>query len=76
MSRLLSRMAIARGPSVLLSDLKASLSRSPLEKSRERPNQSLGPTAPLGYNFSVLATTPCRGLSLSRWAYTRSERSR
>ena len=31
-----------------------------------RPNQSMKPTAPLRNNFSVFATTPCRGLSLSR----------
>ena len=31
-------------------------------------NQSMKPTAPLRYNFSVLATTPCCGLSLSHWA--------
>ena len=30
-----------------------------------RPNQSIKPTAPLQNNFSQLATTPCRGLSLS-----------
>ena len=29
-------------------------------------NQSMKPTAPLRCNFSVLTTTPCRGLSLSR----------
>jgi hypothetical protein len=29
-------------------------------------NQSMKPTAPLQYKFSVFATTPCRGLSLSR----------
>ena len=29
-------------------------------------NQSMKPTAPLRDNFSVFATTPCRGLSLSR----------
>jgi len=32
------------------------------------PNQTMKPTAPLRSNFSVFATTPCRGLSLSRWA--------
>jgi len=31
-----------------------------------RPNQTMKPTAPFRYNFSVFATTPCRGLSLSR----------
>ena len=31
-----------------------------------RPNQPMNPTAPWRDNFSVLATTPCRGLSLSR----------
>jgi hypothetical protein len=30
------------------------------------PNQPMKPTAPLRDNFSVFATTPCRGLSLSR----------
>src|SRR5438445_13137655 len=30
------------------------------------PNQTMKPTAPLRYNFSALATTPCRGLSYSR----------
>jgi hypothetical protein len=29
-------------------------------------HQSMKPTAPLRNNFSVLATPPCRGLSLSR----------
>ncbi len=29
-------------------------------------NQSMKPTAPLRYKLSVFATTPCRGLSLSR----------
>jgi hypothetical protein len=29
-------------------------------------NQPMKPTAPLRGNFSVFATTPCRGLSLSR----------
>jgi uncharacterized YccA/Bax inhibitor family protein len=29
-------------------------------------NQTMKPTAPLRCNFSVFATTPCRGLSLSR----------
>ena len=32
----------------------------------QRPNQSMKPTAPLRNEFSVFATTPCRGLSLSR----------
>jgi hypothetical protein len=32
----------------------------------EPSNQSMKPTAPWRYNFSVFATTPCRGLSLSR----------
>ena len=30
------------------------------------PNQSMKPTAPLRNEFSVFATTPCRGLSLFR----------
>jgi hypothetical protein len=29
-------------------------------------NQTMKPTAPLPDNFSLFATTPCRGLSLSR----------
>jgi len=32
----------------------------------EASNQSMKPTAPLRENFSVFATVPCRGLSLSR----------
>jgi uncharacterized membrane protein YphA (DoxX/SURF4 family) len=35
-------------------------------ESAMRPNQSMKPTAPLQNKFSVFATTPCRGLSLSR----------
>jgi hypothetical protein len=31
-----------------------------------RPNQEMKPTAPLHCKFTVFATTPCRGLSLSR----------
>ena len=34
--------------------------------SAQSSNQSMKPTAPLRYNFTVFATTPCRGLSLSR----------
>jgi len=30
------------------------------------PNQGIKPTAPLQKNFSVFATNPARGLSLSR----------
>ena len=33
---------------------------------RQSSNQTMKPTAPLRNKFSVLATTPCRGLSLSR----------
>jgi hypothetical protein len=33
---------------------------------RRRLNQSMKPTAPSRYKFSVFATTPCRGLSQSR----------
>jgi hypothetical protein len=36
------------------------------DTSRNKPNQSMNPTAPLRNNFSVVATTPCRGLSPSR----------
>ncbi len=32
----------------------------------DKSNQSMKPTAPLRNNHSVFATTPCRGLSLSR----------
>jgi|SRR6516225_7549996 len=32
-----------------------------------RPNQSMKPTTPFRYNFTLFAATPCRGLSLSRW---------
>jgi hypothetical protein len=32
----------------------------------QAPNQSMKPTAPWRDNFSMFATTPCRGLSLSR----------
>jgi hypothetical protein len=31
-----------------------------------RPNQTMKPTAPGRNDFSVFATTPCRGLSFSR----------
>jgi len=31
-----------------------------------RPNQTMKPTTTLWYNLSVFATTPCRGLSISR----------
>ena len=37
-----------------------------ISSSTARPNQTMKPTAPLRYKFSVLATTPCRGLSPSR----------
>ena len=33
---------------------------------RMQPNQSMKPTAPFRNAFSVFATTPARGLSLSR----------
>src|SRR5215475_13147837 len=36
----------------------------------ERSNQSMKPTAPSRHHFSELATTPCRGLSLSRLGET------
>jgi hypothetical protein len=35
-------------------------------RSNEPSNQSMKPTAPFRNKFSVFATTPCRGLSLSR----------
>src|SRR5713101_8556941 len=40
--------------------------RERVDKRLQTSNQSMKPTAPLRDNFSVLATTPCRGLSLSR----------
>jgi hypothetical protein len=33
---------------------------------QKSPNQPMKPTAPWRNKFSVIATTPCRGLSLSR----------
>ena len=36
------------------------------KQSPKTPNQSMKPTAPLRYGFSVFATTLCLGLSLSR----------
>jgi len=44
----------------------ASLSRTFRAGDIVWPNQSMKPTAPWRYDFSVFATTPCRGLSLSR----------
>src|SRR5205823_2608326 len=38
----------------------------PSMKLHTRPNQSMKPTAPDRFAASGLATTPCRGLSLSR----------
>jgi hypothetical protein len=35
---------------------------------QKRSNQTMKPTAHWQNNFSVFAATPCRGLSLSRWA--------
>jgi hypothetical protein len=35
-------------------------------KHLEASNKAMKPTAPLRSNFSVFATAPCRGLSLSR----------
>ncbi len=43
-----------------------SLSESFMLEFTSRPNQTMKPTAPLRSDFSVLATTPYRGLSLSR----------
>jgi len=34
----------------------------------QRSNQPVKPTPPYRNAFSVFAMTPCRGLSLSRWA--------
>jgi hypothetical protein len=38
---------------------------------KKRSNQTVKRTAHWQNNFSVLATTPCRGLSLSSWVYVR-----
>ncbi len=44
---------------------------------RDRPNQLMKPTAPLRNESSVLATAPCRGLSLNhltmRWSERRTD---
>ena len=37
-----------------------------MEKSEPMPNTAMKPTASLRDNFSVLATRPCRSLSLPR----------
>jgi hypothetical protein len=49
--------------SVLLTEL---VSSQGVIRLRNASNQSMKPTAPLRNNFNVFATTPCRGLSLSR----------
>jgi hypothetical protein len=38
----------------------------PVTLYRQQPNQLMKPTAPFRHTSSVFATTPCRGLSLSR----------
>ena len=38
----------------------------PMMQPHNRSNQSMKPTAPFRNEFSVFATAPCRGLSLSR----------
>jgi hypothetical protein len=40
--------------------------RRPSAMPRKPSNQSMKPTAPFRNKFSAFATTPCRGLSLSR----------
>jgi hypothetical protein len=52
-------------PEVGVSSMKILLSPSTSD-SRHTPNQSMKPTAPFRNNFSVFATAPCPGLSLSR----------
>ena len=42
------------------------VSKETMRTLRNRSNQSMKPTAPGRSNFSVFATVPCRGLSLSR----------
>ena len=53
------------GPSKARSALGPFARRSRFPKTL-RGHQSMTPTAPWRNNFSVFATTPCRGLSLSR----------
>ena len=66
------RLHIDSGPDFYFGFLAASLSQqcsgagSHCELPRKPSNQSMKPTAPLRCTFSVLATTPCRGLSPSR----------
>jgi hypothetical protein len=43
-----------------------SLRSQGLKTDNKRPNQAMKPTAPRRNAFSMFATTPCRGLSLSR----------
>ena len=61
--RKLSRKTVGR---TRLSSQKAFSSVAMIPFLPTRPNQSMKPTAPLRYDLSVFATTPCRGLSLSR----------
>jgi hypothetical protein len=66
------RLHVDSGLDFYFGFLAASLSQqcsgagSSCELPRKPSNQSMKPTAPLQYNFSVFVTTPCRGLSLSR----------
>src|SRR4029453_1792226 len=53
-------------PQVLLLEAGDRRWTFPLNAFRNRSNQSMKPTAPFRKAFSVFATTPCRGLSLSR----------
>ena len=46
----------------------------PVTLYRQRPNQTMKPTARIRSKFSMLATTPCRGLSLSRYGRERHEK--
>ena len=57
------RVASDRGDSAHESECPGT---TPMTLPRCRSNQSMKPTAPLRNKFSVFATTPCRGLSLSR----------
>src|SRR6266478_2422815 len=69
-----SKMECIHGQSLILCTMKSATTSAPalhlgtvILFLQKRSNQTMNPTVPLRSNFSVLATTPCRGLSLSRW---------
>ncbi len=67
-----SKMECIHGQSLILCTMKSATSAPALHLGtmilllQKRSNQSMKPTAPSRRKSSVLATTPCRGLSLSR----------